>query len=84
MCLQFFPPSAGFQPYLLGYIQRHFEAGGGVGSFGGNGMNHDSLEGMRWSIHAQISHYACKYLERSYSNIYRLGWLVNLHQQQHS
>ena len=60
MCLQFFPPSAGFQPYLLGYIQRHFEAGGGVGGMGGNGMNHDSLEGMRWSIHAQISHYACK------------------------
>lgn len=29
-----------------------------MGGMGGNGMNHDSLEGMRWSIHAQISHYA--------------------------
>ena len=69
MCLAFFPPSAGFQPYLLGYIQRHLDAGGGGGGGGGMGSGTDTLEARgggdageggsaKWSIHAQISHYA--------------------------
>ena len=53
MCLAFFPPSPGFQTYLLGYIQRHLEVGAA-----GTGGNTDTFEGQRWSIHAQISHYA--------------------------
>lgn len=56
MCLAFFPSSAGFQPYLLGFIQRHMENSNTNTIKQDNGG--EGLESVRWSIHAQISHYA--------------------------
>jgi len=46
ICLGFFPPSETFQPYLLGFIQKH------------NNPNMDFPEIGRWPLHVQISHYA--------------------------
>ena len=42
ICLGFFPPSATFQPYLLGFIQKHRDP------------NMDFPEVGRWPIHVQV------------------------------
>lgn len=55
ICLNFFPPSAKFQNYLEGYMNRHRDPG------------FDFPEVVKWPIHVQISHYAtvsCRRLER--------------------
>ena len=46
ICLAFFPPSATFYPYLLGFIQKHRDP------------TLDFPEVGRWPLHVQISHYA--------------------------
>ncbi|KAK6640085.1 hypothetical protein RUM43_008362 [Polyplax serrata] len=59
ICLNFFPPSAKFQTYLEGYMNRHRDPG------------FDFPEVIKWPIHVQISHYAtvsCKRLERIGTN----------------
>lgn len=59
ICLNFFPPSAKFQTYLEGYMNRHRDPG------------FDFPEVVKWPIHVQISHYAtvsCKRLERIGTN----------------
>ena len=42
ICLGFFPPSPTFQPYLLGFIQKHRDP------------NMDFPEVGRWPIHVQV------------------------------
>ena len=42
ICLGFFPPSDTFQPYLLGFIQKHRDP------------NMDFPEVGRWPIHVQV------------------------------
>ena len=43
ICLAFFPPSETFQPYLLGFIQKH------------NNPNMDFPEVGRWPLHVQVN-----------------------------
>lgn len=53
--LAFVPPSATFEPYLEGYMNRHRDP------------NFQFPEVAKWPIHVQVSHYAtvaCKRLQR--------------------
>ncbi|KAK2587563.1 hypothetical protein KPH14_003691 [Odynerus spinipes] len=55
ICLAFVPPSATFEPYLEGYMNRHRDP------------NFQFPEVAKWPIHVQVSHYAtvaCKRLQR--------------------
>ncbi|XP_066602742.1 rho GTPase-activating protein 39 isoform X2 [Prorops nasuta] len=55
VCLAFVPPSATFEPYLEGYMNRHRDP------------NFQFPEVAKWPIHVQVSHYAtvaCRRLQR--------------------
>lgn len=55
ICLAFVPPSATFEPYLEGYMNRHRDP------------NFQFPEVAKWPIHVQVSHYAtvaCRRLQR--------------------
>ncbi|XP_031777201.1 uncharacterized protein LOC100119219 isoform X2 [Nasonia vitripennis] len=55
VCLAFIPPSATFEPYLEGYMNRHRDP------------NFQFPEVAKWPIHVQVSHYAtvaCRRLQR--------------------
>nr|XP_033327436.1 uncharacterized protein LOC117221001 isoform X2 [Megalopta genalis] len=55
VCLAFVPPSAIFEPYLEGYMNRHRDP------------NFQFPEVAKWPIHVQVSHYAtvaCRRLQR--------------------
>ncbi|XP_076237649.1 myTH4 and RhoGAP_KIAA1688 domain-containing protein RhoGAP93B isoform X2 [Calliopsis andreniformis] len=55
VCLAFVPPSATFEPYLEGYMNRHRDP------------NFQFSEVAKWPIHVQVSHYAtvaCRRLQR--------------------
>ncbi|XP_076626020.1 myTH4 and RhoGAP_KIAA1688 domain-containing protein RhoGAP93B isoform X1 [Colletes latitarsis] len=55
ICLAFVPPSATFEPYLEGYMNRHRDP------------NFQFSEVAKWPIHVQVSHYAtvaCRRLQR--------------------
>ncbi|XP_012271050.1 uncharacterized protein LOC105694708 [Orussus abietinus] len=55
VCLAFVPPSATFEPYLEGYMNKHRDP------------NFQFPEVAKWPIHVQVSHYAtvaCRRLQR--------------------
>lgn len=55
VCLAFVPPSATFEPYLEGYMNRHRDP------------DFQFPEVAKWPIHVQVSHYAtvaCRRLQR--------------------
>lgn len=59
ICLAFVPPSATFEPYLDGYMNRHRDP------------NFQFPEVAKWPIHVQVSHYAtvgCQRLRRIGAN----------------
>ena len=57
ICLGFFPPSETFQPYLLGFIQKH------------NNPNMDFPEIGRWPLHVQVKYYGGKLNQEIESSI---------------